>query len=87
MSDDFQCMPVFTSQPAKELNGVKPLLNPHTELTLKGNAEMAIAEVISMNCQIYISRIDAYWSYVFRKIRSVTGLNGKDRLNSEIIIK
>ena len=51
-------MPVFTSQPAKELNGVKSPLNPHTELAIKGNAVLAIAEVISMNwSNMYMARI------------------------------
>lgn len=73
MSDDFSMYASFLRlSQAKELNGVKPLLNPHTELTLKGNAENGYcrSHQYELVKYVYGPELDAYWSYVFRKIRS-----------------
>ncbi len=57
---------------AKELNGIKPLLNPHTEQTLKGNAENAYCRSQQYELVEYEYRpeLDAYWSWVFKNIKT-----------------
>lgn len=73
MSDDFSMNASFLRlSEAKELNGVKPLLNPHTELTLKGNAENGYcrSHQYELVKYVYGPELDAYWTYVFKKISS-----------------
>jgi len=73
MSDDFSMYASFLRlSQAKELNGVKPLLNPHTELTLKGNAENSYcrSHQYELVKYVYGPELKAYWNYVFGKIKS-----------------
>jgi len=73
MSDDFSMNASFLRlSEAKELNGVKPLLNPHTELTLKGNAENGYcrSHQYELVKYVYGPELNAYWAYVFKKISS-----------------
>ncbi len=73
MSDDFSMYASLVRlSEAKDLNGVKPLLNPHTELTLKGNAENGYcrSHQYELVKNVYGPELNAYWAYVFRKIKS-----------------
>ena len=57
---------------AKELGGVQPLLNPHTEQTLKGNAENGYCRSQQYELLQYVYRpeSDVYWNWVLKRIKS-----------------
>jgi len=57
---------------AQELGGVKPTLNPHTELTLKGNAEndYCRSHHYEMIDNVYRAEVEAYWNAVFKRLDS-----------------
>jgi hypothetical protein len=57
---------------AKELNGVKPDLNPHTEQTLKGNAEndYCRSHHYELVEHVYRPEMAAYWKWVLKRLES-----------------
>jgi len=73
MSDDFSMYASLCKlSDAKELNGVQPMLNPHTELTLKGNAENGYCRSHQYELLKYVYRpeLTAYWNFVFKHLKS-----------------
>lgn len=57
---------------AREINGIQPLLNPHTEQTLKGNAENGYcrSHQYEQVKYVYLPELEVYWNSVFSRIRS-----------------
>ncbi len=73
LSDDFSMYASLRKlSDAKEINGVKPMVNPHSEQTLKGNAENGYCRSHQYELLQYVYRpeLTFYWKYVFRKIKS-----------------
>jgi hypothetical protein len=73
MSDDFSMYASLCKlSDAKELNGVQPMLNPHTEQTLKGNAENGYCRSHQYELLQYVYRpeLTVYWNYVLKQIKS-----------------
>jgi len=73
MSDDFS---MYTSllqlSDAKELGGVFPSINSHTEQTLRGNAEgyYCRSHHYELVEHVYRHELSAYWSWVIKRIKS-----------------
>ena len=73
MSDDFSmCASFLRLSNAKELNGVQPMLNPHSEQTLKGNSENDYCRSHQYELVQYVYRpeLTAYWNWVLKSIKS-----------------
>jgi alpha-N-acetylglucosaminidase (NAGLU)-like protein len=73
LSDDFSMYASLNKlSNAKELGGVDPLINPHSEQTLKANAENGYCrshhyELVEY---VYRSELNAYWNWVLKRIKS-----------------
>jgi hypothetical protein len=73
MSDDFSMYASLCQlSNAKELNGVQPMLNPHSEQTLKGNAENGYCRSQQYELLEYVYRpeLTTYWNWVLKRIKS-----------------
>ncbi len=73
MSDDFSMdASLRRLYTAKDLNGVKPMVNPHTEQTLKGNAENSYCRSQQYELVQYVYRpeLEVYWNWVFKQIET-----------------
>lgn len=73
MSDDFSMYASLCRlSNAKELGGIQPLLNPHSEQTLKGNAENGYCRSHQYELLQYVYRpeLSAYWNWVQNRIKS-----------------
>lgn len=73
MSDDFSMYASLCKlSDAKELNGVQPMLNPHTEQTLKGNAENGYCRSHQYELLQYVYRpeLTVYWNCILKQIKS-----------------
>ena len=73
MSDDFSMYASLCKlSDAKELNGVQPMLNPHSEQTLKGNAENGYCRSHQYELLRYVYRpeLTTYWNCVLKRIKS-----------------
>lgn len=73
LSDDYSLhATVERLQRAGELGGVAPKLNPHTELTLKGNAENGYcrAHQYELVRYVYQAEMDEYWNWVESRLRA-----------------
>lgn len=73
MSDDFSMFASLNRlSKAKELNGIQPVLNPHSEQTLKGNAENGYcrSHQYELLQYVYKPELDAYWNWVLKRIKS-----------------
>ena len=73
LSDDFSLdAAVKQLGRARELGGVEPQLNPHTELTLKGNAENTYcrAHQYELVRYVYPAELDEYWKWVNGRLQS-----------------
>lgn len=67
LSDDFSlAAAMIRLGRARELGGIAPQLNPHTEKTLKGNSEnnYCRAQQAEMVSQVYCPELDEYWKWV-----------------------
>jgi hypothetical protein len=73
MSDDFSMYASLCRlSNAKELGGIYPMVNPHTEQTLKGNAENAYCRSQQYELLQYVYRpeLTTYWNWVLKRIKS-----------------
>jgi hypothetical protein len=78
MSDDFSMYASLCKlSNAKELNGIQPMLNPHSEQTLKGNTESengyyqyCRSHQYELAQYVYRSELTAYWNWVLKRIKS-----------------
>lgn len=71
LSDDFSMnASIERLARAKELGGVKPTLNPHTEQTLKGNSEndYCRSHHYEMIGSVYRAEVEAYWNTVRQRL-------------------
>jgi hypothetical protein len=71
MSDDFSMDATFRRLArARELGGVQPILNPHTEQTLKGNAEndYCRSHHYELVEHVYRPEMAAYWQWVLARL-------------------
>ena len=61
---------------AEEINGVKPRINPHSEQTLKSNAEnnYCRSHHFEMVRHLYAPELRSYWQYVLKHVEA----SGKD---------
>ncbi len=57
---------------AEPVGGVTPALNPHTELTLKGNAENSYCRShhYELARHVYTAETAAFWDYVLARLES-----------------
>ena len=72
-SDDFSMAASLRQlEEAKPLGGVLPALNPHTELTLKGNAENEYCRShhFELAYHVYRKELAAFWDYVLARVDS-----------------
>jgi hypothetical protein len=73
MSDDFSMYASLQRlEEAEQLNGIPPMLNPHTEQTLKGNAENNYCRSHHYELVEYVYRpeLEVYWDWVLKLVRS-----------------
>lgn len=73
MSDDFSMYASLQRlEEAEKLNGIPPMLNPHTEQTLKGNAENNYCRSHHYELVEYVYRpeLEVYWDWVLKHVRS-----------------
>ncbi|HPA16289.1 MAG TPA: alpha-N-acetylglucosaminidase TIM-barrel domain-containing protein [Verrucomicrobiae bacterium] len=73
LSDDFSLdATVKRLQSARELDGVFPRLNPHTEETLKGNSENSYcrAHQYELVRHVYQPELEEYWKWVGGQLQS-----------------
>jgi hypothetical protein len=73
MSDDYSMYASLSRlSNAKELNGVRPKVNPNSENTLKGNAENGYCRSHQFELLQYVYRpeLDNYWNWVLKRIKS-----------------
>jgi hypothetical protein len=73
LSDDFSMDATLRRlAAAKPLGGVTPTLNPHTEQTLKGNAEndYCRSHHYELVEKVYRPEMAAYWKWVLRRLES-----------------
>ena len=73
LSDDFSLHAALKRlELARELGGVAPRLNPHTELTLKGNSENTYcrAHQYELVRHVYQAELDEYWKWVNGRLQS-----------------
>ncbi|RIH65405.1 hypothetical protein D1164_09775 [Mariniphaga sediminis] len=73
MSDDFSMYASLQQlREANQLEGISPMLNPHTEQALKGNAEnnYCRSHHYELAEYVYLAELDAYWNWVFKRIKS-----------------
>lgn len=67
LSDDFSLAAAMSRLGrVRELGGIAPQLNPHTEQTLKGNSEnnYCRAQQAELVAQVYCPELDEYWNWV-----------------------
>jgi hypothetical protein len=87
MSDDFSMNASMKRlHTAKPINGITPVVNSHTELTLKGNAEndYCRSEQFELVEYVYRKELDLYW----KRINDLLAKEGKSlKFNSEELIK
>ena len=73
MSDDYSMTATLKKlYEAETINGVPPFVNPHTELTLKGNSENGYCrshhyELVE---HVYRPEMEIYWDFVLKRIKS-----------------
>jgi len=73
MSDDFSMYASLCQlSDAKELNGIEPMINPHTEQTLKANAENGYCRSHQYELLQYVYRpeLTTYWNWVIKRLKS-----------------
>jgi hypothetical protein len=73
MSDDYSMYASLKLlSNAKELNGVLPMINPHAEQTLKGNAENSYCRSHQYELLEYVYRpeLSVYWNWVLKRVKS-----------------
>jgi hypothetical protein len=73
LSDDFSLHATMRRlEKARELGGVEPRINPHTEQTLKGNAENSYcrAHQYELVRRVYQPELDEYWKWVAGQLQS-----------------
>jgi hypothetical protein len=73
LSDDFSLHATLKRlERARELGGVKPQINPHTEQTLKGNSEnnYCRAHQYELVRHVYQPELDEYWKWVNSQLQS-----------------
>jgi len=78
MSDDFSMYASLCRlSNAKELGGVQPMVNPHSEQTLKGNTENAEAgngycrsHQYELLQYVYRPELTTYWNWVLKRMKS-----------------
>jgi len=74
LSDDFSLHATMKRlERARELGGVKPRINPHTEQTLKGNSENNYcrgAHQYELVRYVYQAELDEYWKWVNSQLQS-----------------
>jgi alpha-N-acetylglucosaminidase (NAGLU)-like protein len=73
MSDDFSMYASLNRlSEAEELNGVEPMINPHSEQTLKANAENGYCRSHQYELMQYVFRpeLDTYWNWVIKRLKS-----------------
>ncbi len=73
MSDDFSMYASLRLlSNAKELNGIPPLVNPHSEQTLKGNSEndYCRSQQYELVQHVYRAELAAYWNWALKRIKS-----------------
>lgn len=72
-SDDFSMTAsIQRLRAAEPVGGVTPVLNPHTELTLKGNAENSYCRShhYELARHVYTAETAAFWDYVLARLES-----------------
>ena len=72
-SDDFSmAASIDRLAEAEPLNGVSPTVNPHAELTLKGNAENEYCRShhYELARHVYTKETDAFWDHVLARVES-----------------
>lgn len=75
LSDDFSLHATLKRlERAEELGGVKPQVNPHSEQTLKGNAEnnYCRAHQYELVRHVYQPELDEYWQWVGGQLQSAS---------------
>ena len=73
LSDDFSMHASLKHlERAQPLNQVAPTINPHSELTLKSNAENSYcrSQHYELVRHVYRPELDAYWEWVLGRIES-----------------
>jgi len=73
LSDDFSMHASLKQlERARPLNEVAPTINPHSELTLKSNAENSYcrSQHYELVRHVYRPELDAYWEWVLGRIES-----------------
>jgi alpha-N-acetylglucosaminidase (NAGLU)-like protein len=73
LSDDFSMYASLNKlSDAREIEGVSPSINSHTEQTLKGNAEGNYCRSHHYELVEYVYRyeLDTYWNWVLKRIKS-----------------
>jgi hypothetical protein len=73
LSDDFSLHATMKRlERARDLGGVKPQINPHTEQTLKGNSEnnYCRAHQYELVRHVYQLELDEYWKWVNAQLQS-----------------
>lgn len=73
LSDDYSLASAIKRlEKAVALNGVQPVLNPHTELTLKGNSENSYCRANQYELVRYVFQpeMDEYWKWVNSRLDS-----------------
>jgi len=73
MSDDFSMYASLNRlSNAKELSGIKPMINPHSEQTLKANAECGYCRSHHYELVEYVYRpeLEVYWNWVLKSVKS-----------------
>lgn len=73
LSDDFSMQASYCRLArAKELGGVRPVVNPHAEQTLKGNAEndYCRSHHYELVERVYRRELAAYWDWALKRLES-----------------
>lgn len=73
LSDDFSLDATLKRMSgAPELGGVVPRINPHAEMTLKGNSEnnYCRAQQYEIVRHVYLAELDEYWKWVGERLQS-----------------
>jgi hypothetical protein len=73
LSDDFSMYASLQRlYEAKAINGFPPTVNPHSEITLKGNSEnnYCRSHHFELVQHVYRPELDVYWDWVFKQINS-----------------
>ena len=75
LSDDFSLYATMRRlERARELGGVAPRINPHTEQTLKGNSEnnYCRAHQYELVRHVYQAEMDEYWKWVNSRLQAAS---------------